>query len=80
MSKTWDEKYARNKDKAKDAFGEAAPKREPDFSEVMKRALDDMKDRRQALKIAARKMRMPWRKMLNEARHKSHRSIRRWRS
>lgn len=46
MSKTWDEKHARNKGKAKDAFEQEAPKKEPDLSTAMKAALDGVSNRR----------------------------------
>jgi hypothetical protein len=64
MSDSWDEKHARNKGKAKDAFEQESQKKEPDLSASMKAALDGLRDRRrgpadrreQDLHASARKM------------------------
>ena len=46
MSDSWDEKYDRNKDKAKEAFEDNAQQRGPSVSNDMEAALDGLRDRR----------------------------------
>jgi len=46
VSDSWDEKYDRNKDKAKEAFEDNAQQRKPSLSPDMEAALGGLKDRR----------------------------------